>query len=63
MDSADKRLFLAAIHFGKCQKKARESQVMADRIKFVHAENRLGRAAQAIFEREQRRDARRRSKG
>jgi len=64
MSALENKLFKAAVNYGKWQKKARESKTLKDRIQFVHSETRLGTAAQAIFEREERRrDARRGNKG
>jgi hypothetical protein len=63
MRSLETKLYEAALDYGKWQKKARESKNMKDRVQFVHSETRLGMAAQAIFEREERRrDTRRGSK-
>jgi len=63
MLSLDVQLRRAALNYGKWQKKAKESQTMKDRIRFVHAETKLGMAAQAVFEKEQKREARGRNKG
>jgi hypothetical protein len=63
VSSLETALFRAAVNYGKTQKKAVESKTMKDRIQFVRAEVRLGHAAQAIFEREERRrDAKRKGK-
>jgi len=66
MLSPEERLKRAAISFGAWRDRANKSGKMPDRIKFVHAENALGLAAQKFFEntvKEQKRDPRRRSKG
>jgi len=65
MLTPEDRLKRAAMSFGAWRERAHGTKTMSDRIKFVRAENMLGRAAQEFFEtmqKEQRRDARRRNK-
>jgi hypothetical protein len=50
MLSPDEKLRRAAMSFGAWRERAHKSKTPADRIKFIHAENALGSAAQAFFE-------------
>jgi hypothetical protein len=48
--TCEEKLKRAAMSFGAWREKANTSKTTADRIRFVHAENALGQAAQAFFE-------------
>lgn len=48
----NKKLHRAALNFGRWRETAHRTQTLKDRIQFVHAETRLGMAAQAVFEKE-----------
>lgn len=50
MLSPEERLKRAAMSFGAWRERANKTKTMPDRIKFVHAENDLEKAAQAFFE-------------
>lgn len=50
MPSPEEKLKRAAMSFGAWRERANKTKTTADRIRFVHAENALGRAAQAFFE-------------
>ena len=64
MLSPKENLVRAALNFGKWREKAHRTKTLKDRIQFVHSENRLGMAAQALYEDQERlRVTKRRSEG
>lgn len=64
MRKLEEKVLRAALSYGEWRERANRTKNMKDRIKFVHAETRLGMAAQALFEATegQRRESKRRGK-
>ena len=54
MRSPQQRVLQAARNYGKWRERANRTKTMKDRIQFVHSESRLGMAAQALYEDEER---------
>jgi len=56
--TAEEKLKRSALRFGEWQERANKTKDMKDRIKFVHAENALERAAVAFYQLEKKRSSR-----